>query len=88
MLPATTVLRTPLQRARGVIGREPSRGEQYMLTWDDVGQRRVHMVGVRRPLRVRWLADGDLVAEETLPPWVGSARHRADVVIETAAGNG
>jgi hypothetical protein len=41
------------------------------------------MVGVRRPLRVEWLADGETVAVETLRPWTGWAIHRADTVVES-----
>jgi hypothetical protein len=40
------------------------------------------MLGVRRPLLVRWLVDGELIAEQTLRPWIGHARHRADTVTE------
>ncbi|MEF8939637.1 MAG: hypothetical protein V5A22_07300 [Salinivenus sp.] len=44
--------------------------------------RRVHMVGVRDPLRVEWWVDGELVAGDRLEPWTGTAAHRADTVLE------
>lgn len=46
----------------------------------------VHMLFVRTPLDVLWLADGEVVQVRTLRPWVGSGRARADTLVEMAAG--
>lgn len=72
----------PIEQARGVIGRYPAPGERYVFEFDRVAPRGIHMVGVRRPLLVRWLARGELVAESVLRPWIGYGRHEADVVTE------
>lgn len=75
-------LRSPLQQARGVIGRYPDPGERYVFEFDTAARRSVHMIGVRRPLRVTWLEDGDIVQEATLRPWMGHRSARADRVVE------
>jgi len=75
-------LRGSLSRARGVIGRYPSPADQYIFEWPDICPRRIHMLGVRKPLIVEWWAGGGLVARERLKPWFGTAIHPADRVIE------
>lgn len=72
----------PIEQARGVIGRYPDPGERYVFEFDSVAPRPIHMLGVRRPLRVRWLTPDGIETTKTLRPWVGSATHRADLVIE------
>lgn len=67
---------------RGVIGRYPDGDEEFVFEFDKVRNRHVHMVGVRRPLRVEWFDQGELVRAETLSPWVGLAGARADRIIE------
>lgn len=79
---ADTTLETRWQRARGVIGRYPAPDERYILEWDRVDERPIHMVGVRRPLLVTWLAEGVVTQETLLDPWTGHASARADRVIE------
>jgi hypothetical protein len=76
------VLDGPLAQTRGVIGRYPEADERYVFDFDQTKPRPIHMLGVRRPLLVRWLVDGELIAEQTLRPWIGHARHRADTVTE------
>jgi len=76
------VLETPWQQARGVIGRYPDETERYVFPFDDVAKRRVHMIGVRRPLRVNWFVGNSLHAEEVLQPWTGTAAHTADKITE------
>lgn len=78
------VLTGPLEQMRGVIGRHPDREERYIFEFDEIRERAVHMVGVRRPLRVTWEVRGQTIAQETLSPWTGWAVHRADRVIEEA----
>lgn len=74
----------PFEQARGVIGRHPTPSERYVFEFDTVAPRLVHMVGVCRPLRVTWLADGVETASEVLRPWVGWGRHLADEIWEAA----
>lgn len=76
------VLDSILSQLRGVIGRYPDPGQEYVFEFDDVAKRDVHMVGVRRPLQVEWYVDDDLVREEVLQPWLGYASAEADRVIE------
>lgn len=78
----------PLEQMRGVIGREPGPGDRYIFEFDSVGERSVHMVGVRRPLEVTWIAEGEETFSTTLRPWVGYGSAPADVVIERAADHG
>lgn len=79
---AETTLTGPVEQARGVIGREPDVGERYVFEFDSVSYRAVHMVGVRRPLRVTWEVRGQTQAVKTLRPWTGWGIHLADRVIE------
>ena len=76
------VLDTSFQRARGVIGRYPDDDERFILRYASVDERGVHMVGVPRPLRVTWVADGEITREEVLEPWTGTASAKADEIIE------
>jgi len=69
-------------KARGVIGRYPNEYESYVFTWDVPRMRRVHMLGVTRPLEVVWIRDGIVVAKKVLEPWTGTDNHIADMVIE------
>lgn len=71
-----------IEQTRGVIGRYPASDELFVFCFDEVRQRRVHMLGVWRPLRVEWWADEELQAAETLRPWIGTARHPADRIVE------
>ena len=76
------VLDSFLSQLRGVIGRYPEPGQEYVFEFDEVRNRDVHMVGVRQPLQVEWYVDDDLVREEVLRPWLGYASAEADRVIE------
>lgn len=78
----TVTLTTPVEQARGVIGRYPAPGERYVFEFETVKPRLIHMVGVRRPLRVEWYVGEELEAARTLRPWVGWGRARADRVVE------
>lgn len=81
-MPTECVLETPLEQARGVIGRYPDENERYIFEFDSVDYRPVHMIGVRRPLRVTWYVDGEVTKEETLRPWIGVGIGKADKVVE------
>lgn len=76
------VLDSFVSQLRGVIGRYPEPDQEFVFEFDEVAQRLVHMVGVRRPLQVEWYVDDDLVRVEQLAPWTGYASARADRVIE------
>lgn len=79
---ADKILRTAFQRARGVIGRYPDDDDRYILHYDSVDERGVHMVGVRKPLKVTWKAGDEITKEEVLEPWTGTDSARADRIIE------
>jgi uncharacterized membrane protein (UPF0127 family) len=49
-------------------------------------RRGVHMVFVRTPIDVLWLVDGVVDRVETLSPWTGFARGRADSIVELGPG--
>jgi len=76
------VLDSRWQQARGVIGRYPTENERYVFPFADVAMRRVHMIGVRRPLRVTWYAHNKIEAKDVLEPWTGTAAHKADCITE------
>jgi len=82
-----TRLTGPLEQVRGVIGREPAPDEAFVFPFDEVARRPVHMVGVRKPLRVEWHVDDRCVRTEELAPWTGYASHRADTVVERGVGD-
>lgn len=76
------VLDGGLEKMRGVIGRYPEEGEEYVFKYDNVAKRGIHMVFVRRPLEVSWYVGDELEHRETLEPWTGYGRHRADRIVE------
>jgi len=81
-----TRLTGPLEQVRGVIGREPGPDEAFVFEFGEVARRPVHMVGVRKPLRVEWHVDDRCVRTEELSPWTGYASARADTVVERGVG--
>jgi len=76
------VLSSFLAQARGVIGRYPAPDQEYVFEFEEVRERHVHMIGVRRPLRVEWYDGGELVQTKRLAAWTGRASAEADRVIE------
>lgn len=62
--------------------------EDYALVFPfgRASKRGVHMVLVRTPLDVVWVADGDVERVETLRAWWGRGRAYADTVFELAPG--
>lgn len=72
----------PIEQSRGVIGRYPAPDERYVFEFDDVKRRLIHMVGVRKPLKVCWMAGDELIAERELRPWIGFGRYKADKITE------
>jgi hypothetical protein len=84
---ANTHIDSVIGKMRGVIGRYPHDGESYVFTWDTAKTRRVHMLGVTRPLHVSWCRDGTVIARRTLKPWIGTDAYVADMVIERRPDN-
>jgi uncharacterized membrane protein (UPF0127 family) len=62
--------------------------DDYALVFEmgESKRRGVHMVFVRTPIDVLWLDDGVVDRVETLSPWTGFARGRADTIVELAPG--
>lgn len=81
------VARSLPARMRGLMGRR-SVPEDYALVipFDHSARRAVHMLFVRSPIDVVWIADDRVTRRATLSPWTGLAWSRADTVIELAAG--
>jgi len=79
------VLDSPLQRARGVIGRYPGPDDRYVIKYDSIDLRTVHMVGVFRPLYVQMLVDDEVTEEGVLTPMIGRMRGLCNRVIERRA---
>ncbi|MBX0293295.1 DUF192 domain-containing protein [Haloarcula nitratireducens] len=86
---ATTVDRaeTMLEQSRGLMFRR-SVPEDYALVFpfDRVGRRFIHMLFVRFPLDVIWLADETVRRASTLRPWRSMGYAKADTVLELPAG--
>jgi len=76
------VLRSPLDKARGIIGRYPEPDESIVMEFEDVEPRLIHMMFVRRPLVVEWWVGNELQQRKELRPWIGVGRAPADRVIE------
>lgn len=73
----------PLEQARGVIGRYPQHGEEFVFEFERAKKRLFHMVGVTRPLNVEFFLDGKSIRTTRLSPWVGMAMEKCDRVVET-----
>jgi hypothetical protein len=72
----------PIQKLRGVIGREPGPDERYIFEYGEPQTIGVHMLGVSQPLLVTWMLEGSIVKETVLMPWRGFGKAMADTVIE------
>ena len=79
------ILTSPIDKARGVIGRYPDENERYVFPFDMPKQRGVHMIGVNKPLQVSWYLGEELVKRKVLRPWIGHGAAVADMVIEEPA---
>lgn len=78
---------TFFQKATGLMGKT-SVPEDYALVFqfDQPRSRTIHMIGVRTPIDVLWVSENEVTACQTLQPWTGLGRARADTVIELQAG--
>ncbi|GGO01660.1 DUF192 domain-containing protein [Haloarcula pellucida] len=74
-------------QARGLMFRR-SIPDDYALVFpfDDAETRSIHMLFVPFPLDVLWLADDEVQAVKTVPPWYGVGWARADTLLELPAG--
>jgi hypothetical protein len=70
-------------RRLAVVAREPEPDERYIFEFEAVRERGIHMLGVREPLHVTWIADGETTHEAVLEPWTGIDSAPADRIIET-----
>lgn len=76
-----------LQQSRGLMFRA-SVPDDYGLVFpfDRVGRRSIHMLFVRFPIDVVWLADGEVTKVRTMHPWRSVGWAKADTVLEMPAG--
>lgn len=76
-----------LEQTRGLMFRR-SLPDDYALAFrfERAKTRDIHMLFVFVPLDVIWVADGVVQRVETLRPWRGFARDRADLILELPAG--
>jgi len=91
---AARPIATEVERAESVL--EQSLGLMFrseipddyglVFPFDDVGRRFIHMVFVRFPLDVIWLADDEVQRVSTLRPWRSVGYARADTVLELPGG--
>lgn len=81
------VARSYAARMRGLMFRR-SVPEDYALVFpfDRAARRSIHMLFVRTPIDVLWVADGQVKRRSTLSAWTGFGIARADTVIELAPG--
>ena len=76
-----------IQQTRGLMFRR-SIPDDYALAFrfDTAKTRDIHMLFVFTSLDVIWVEDGTVSRVETLRPWLGFARARADLILELPAG--
>lgn len=76
-----------VRKGIGLMGRT-SVPEAYalVLPFGRAKRRGVHMVLVRTPIDVVWVAGGEVERVETLGAWWGHGRARADTIVELAPG--
>ena len=76
-----------LAKMRGLMGRRHVPGGYALVfPFDRASRRSVHMLFVRTPIDVLWLADGAVTKRATLSPWTGFGWARADTIVELAPG--
>ena len=76
-----------LARARGLMFRRSIPGDYAkVFPFEAARPRSIHMLCVPFGLDVCWLIDDEVGRVETLPPWTGLGRARADTVVELPAG--
>ncbi|MDX1744923.1 MAG: DUF192 domain-containing protein, partial [Halobacteriales archaeon] len=87
LAPDATIAESFLAKARGLMFRDSvPPGGGLIFPFDHPVNRTVHMFFVRFPIDVVFLVRGRVQRVETLAPWLGFARARADTIIELPAG--
>lgn len=82
------VAETLRAKIRGVMFRdEIPEGYALVFPFDGVKRRSVHMLFVRVPIDVIWVADEVVTDVRTLSSWTGFGWGRADMIIEMCAGS-
>jgi len=81
------VARTLPTKMKGLMF-ESAIADDYALVFpfDRAARRSVHMLFVRTPLDVLWVADESVTKRATLSPWTGFDWARADTIVELAPG--
>jgi uncharacterized membrane protein (UPF0127 family) len=76
-----------VSQTRGLMFRRSIR-DDYALAFqfDSAKTRDLHMLFVFFPIDAVWVVDGVVERVETLRPWLGFARERADLIVELPAG--
>lgn len=78
---------TLLAKMRGLMGwRSVPADYALVFRFDRAARRSVHMLFVRTPIDVLWVADGRVTRRETFSPWTGFGWAKADTIIELAPG--
>lgn len=81
------VARSLPARLRGLMFRRSVPADYALVfPFDRAARRSVHMLFVRTPLDVLWVADGRVTKRATLPAWTGLGWGRADTIVELAPG--
>jgi uncharacterized membrane protein (UPF0127 family) len=76
-----------IDQLRGLMFRSSLPAEYGLVfPFEEAKNRGVHMLFVRLPIDVVWTVEGEVTGVETLHPWTGFARHRADRIVELPAG--
>ncbi|PCR92555.1 DUF192 domain-containing protein [Natrinema ejinorense] len=76
-----------VSQTRGLMFRR-SLPDEYALAFrfDSTGTRDLHTLFVFVPIDAVWVVDGVVQRVETLRPWRGFAREKADLIVELPAG--
>ncbi|MFP4530433.1 MAG: DUF192 domain-containing protein [Halodesulfurarchaeum sp.] len=82
-----SIAETTLEQLKGVMF-EKTLPPEYGLVFpfETAKKRGVHMLFVHVPIDVVWTVDGTVTGVETLHPWTGYGRERADRIVELPAG--
>lgn len=82
-----SIAETTLERLKGVMFQETLPPEYGLVfPFERATKRGVHTLFVHMPIDVVWTVDGRVTGVETLHPWIGHGRERADTIVELPAG--
>lgn len=81
-----SVASTFFERGRGLMFSDPiENGQALLFDFSRTTYRGVHTFGVRQPIDVIWVNDGEVTTIKTLKPWTGVWIGKADMIIEIPA---